>query len=406
MSPRKIAFQAIERFLHNGTPVMTTLVPWQKRSQPSSRDFGLAVEMAQGTVRMGRALDELGTRLSSRGLLQLQNRERALLRTALYQLFYMDRLPAYAICSESVEIAKGFNPKFARFLNALLRQAIRQPPQLPEDGSVASMATRYSYPDFYVRLLVEELGQEEAELCLKLGNQAPQLMARVRDFQEPGDFEGSPVPFRLLEDGVAVNEISQDERFYIQNVTPAFLIHQLSQVTAAPDKVLDLCASPGGKSLLIHDLFPEAQLWMNDISERKIRRLKENLDKYQIQAQLTLGPGQGYSRDEAFDLVILDVPCSNSGVLNKRAEARWRLSPCSLAQLEKLQKELMEKGSQLIGEGGKIWWMTCSILRQENEAMVEWACQNLGLTMVGEPLLKLPTSDGSDGGFACCLQKS
>jgi 16S rRNA (cytosine967-C5)-methyltransferase len=191
--------------------------------------------------------------------------------------------------------------------------------------------------------------------------------------------------------------------FYIQNTTPATLVGRACQGLNPPKTILDLCAAPGGKSLAVHDLFPSAKLFANDVSPAKLRLLKANFEKYAVEATLTEGKGEDYSTDQLFDLIILDVPCSNSGVLNKRPEARWRLTKKALEDLKVTQLALIERAAKLLAPEATLLYITCSLLKQENEQLMEEACKKFGLKKAGYQECILPADGVWDGGFACTL---
>ena len=286
---------------------------------------------------------------------------------------------------------KYFSPYKAKFFNALLRKIETSEVALPTGDQVADMSVRLSYPPFFVSQLIAELGQEQALKILELGNRSSPLMARRRK-----------APFQMVEvDNLEAFASSKD--FYIQNPTPAHLFEALSTQPFSPKRILDLCAAPGGKLLLAHDVFPEAELCANDLSPAKIQTLRENMAKYGLSATLSCGPGEEYASRELFDLIILDVPCSNTGVLNKRPEARWRLSPSNLQQLTDKACKLLAKAATLINNEGRIWYMTCSILQEENQRFIAQAEKLLPLRKTYEKLI-LPSEEGLDGGYAAELR--
>jgi 16S rRNA (cytosine967-C5)-methyltransferase len=247
----------------------------------------------------------------------------------------------------------------------------------------------------YIERLLSDYPLETAEAILQVGNAPGITMGRMRPTSQV-------VPLPTSE---AIQKAATSPEYYIQNITPATLISHLSSAIDPPNHILDLCASPGGKLIHVHDLFQKAFLYANDINEGKLKVLKENLNKYQIEATFTQGKGETYSKTRTFDLIILDVPCSNSGVFNKRPEARWRLSKETLQDLEQKQFALLEHAVQLLASKGQIWYLTCSILKCENESFVNKACETFGLVVVTQQTI-LPNLEGWDGGFGCSLTKS
>lgn len=407
MNSREVAFLALFSSLKEETFMIDYLEAWMKKESPCSKDYHLAHQIAYGSAQMAQALDYLALQVSEKRKLQLKLKERALLRTALYQIYYLDRIPFYAIVDESLKIAKKyFHRYFASYLNAILRKISEVKPQLPKGDDITSLSTRYSYLPSFVAELYQSYGLDVAVDILESGNRPALSMVRIRgNVNIPKKWKlllTDPVKVAVIPN-IDIVQIAQSSDYYIQNVTPAYLIGKLcKQMKKAPKRILDVCASPGGKSLVVHDFFPQAKLYANDINIEKTDKLKENFIKYGLQAYVSCSEGQALEFDEKFDLIILDVPCSNSGVLNKRPEARWRLKNEYYEQLEKLQRSLLEHSLKLLKREGEIWYLTCSILPRENEEMVAQACHDLGL-QVKNSMRILPNADGWDGGFATSL---
>ena len=408
---REAAYLAVLKALREEGFIYTSLEQWRQSSQPTSIDYNLAQEIAYGTCRMALALDFLGATQTNTGKLNLKLKERTLLRTTLYQHFFMQRIPLYAIADESLKIAKKYcHSSFAGFLNAALRKLSDKQPSLPQQDTIKDLSIRLSYPQYFVRLLINEYGLTKAKEILEVQNRPSPTMVRIRtqaSLQENlrDSLEMLPdLPVAIIKDNAILQEIAASPNFYIQNATPVSLVQELSRDKVAPHAILDLCASPGGKLIAAYDCFPNAQLTANDVSEEKLKLLKENIAKYQLTVTLKCSLGEHFTTPTPFDLIILDVPCSNSGVLNKRPEARWRLSDHMLEELEKTQLRLADHAISLLTEGGELWYITCSILKRENEEMVTRLCQRYSL-QVRKMLTILPNEQGFDGGFACALIK-
>ena len=378
------------------------------------KDYYFAREVAYGTSRMALALDFLALQLTKKRKLSLKTREKIILRIALYQYFYMEKVPLYAIVDEAVRLAKKYcHESFIKFVNASLRALEQIKPELPQGDTVPDLSIRYSYPAYYVQELVQSFGLEKTEEMMTAGNTPSLTMFRIRpDAPRPlkinGGIEmlaGTHSPIGLIRDSGLIPLIAKSNHYYIQNVTPSELIYSLAQDLPEPERILDLCASPGGKLIAIHDFFPNAELFANDVSEEKLQRLSENCEKYGIQAVLSSFRGQEYPVDKKFDIVILDVPCSNSGVLNKRPEARWRLSQKTMEHLEEIQRLLVRHALDLISPEGEVWYITCSILMRENIRLMDKICQQFPVEVRKKEAF-FPNLDGWDGGFACALRFS
>lgn len=413
MKAREAAYVALLGAVRQEKFITASLAEWQQAEHPSMQDFAFAYEIASGTSRMALALDYIAEKLSTKKKLSVKLKERVLLRSAIYQFKFMSKVPLYAIVDETIEIAKKYcHSTFVSYLNALLRQLNDGMPELPLGDSPEAMSIRHSFPLIFVKSLIEEYGIDTAEQILKAENLPPKTMVRVRPgvdinsqalkFLNP--LKQAGLPIAILDKTTGLSAITALPEIYIQNATPVSLVGSLAERTTAPAKILDLCASPGGKLLAAHDLYPNAELYANDVTQGKVILLSQNLAKYEVRAHLSCGLGEEYPADTLFDVIILDVPCSNSGVLNKRAEARWRLTEEDLNAQREKQRRLLQHAAQLLAPGGVIWYLTCSILKSENEEMVEGICKKFGLE-VSFMKKVLPNESGWDGGFGAILQR-
>lgn len=409
MNSREAAFLALLCSLKGECFISEFLEEWLKKDQPYQQDYQLAHQIAYGSSQMALALDFLALQASKKKRVHLKLKERILLRTALYQIYFLDRLPLYAVVNETIEIAKKyFHKYFVGYLNAILRKVSQEQLKLPQELDHQSLSIRFSYPQDFVEEMCAVFGLETALKIFELGNQSPIVTARIRNEIEIPDSSvllcKEPVKMAIIA-REEILHIANSKDYYIQNATPAYLLGNLCrQIEKNPQSVLDMCAAPGGKSILIHDFFPQSSLYANDISPKKVQKLEENFQKYGIQASVSCSEGQKLHFREKFDVIILDVPCSNSGVLNKRPEARWRLNEDHYLQLAKIQYALLERAVELLNPNGEIWYMTCSILPRENENLVANACKDLNL-VIKNSMRILPSEEGWDGGYACAMKK-
>ncbi len=352
----------------------------------------LAREIALGVERRLFTLDYIARQLTDRGELALKSKEKMLLRMGIYQHLFMDKIPDHALVFEHVELAKKHcHHRFVKFLNASLRKLLSQEWTLPSGDDPEALSLRFSYPLFFVEKLLRTYDLEKTKRILEKLNQVPPLTVRKRFTNE-------------------IEEISRDEiekyiddnAYYFQSRSQALLIQKLAGISEKkPSKILDLCAAPGGKLIAVSECFPEAILFANDSSSVRIERLRENLKKYQVASEISCFDAAAYPQKEQFDLILLDVPCSNSGVLHKRPEARWRISKKTLLQLTQLQWKILQHATKLLAPGGEIWYMTCSILPDENENIIQRACRDLGL-QASPPIKFLPIEE-SEGAFGVRL---
>jgi 16S rRNA (cytosine967-C5)-methyltransferase len=397
-SSREAALQALLAYERNGIFLQESLDQWIRTTTPLPADRSLAYEISYGVMRRKTTLEWYAHTLLPEQKLKLKRKERFILFIAIYQHLFMDRIPPYAIANEAVNLANIFcHKRFSSFLNAILRRFADTPFSPPQGHTPEEMSIRYSFPTCYIKDLLTCYTTEETTAILEASNAPGVTMIRSRSSADPFDVF-------TLDDNAVIHDYTSSPDYYIQNITSVELTKALASVTPPPQHILDICAAPGGKALLAHDIFPSAHLHLNDLTEKKCSFLEENMKKYHVTADITCSPGEKLHPDKTFDLIILDAPCSNSGVLHKRPEARWRLTPESLEALKVLQLQLLHHATTLLSPGGVIWFMTCSILKKENEELVRTVAEECGLTIVHERTI-LPSLDHHDGGYGCVLKK-
>jgi 16S rRNA (cytosine967-C5)-methyltransferase len=382
VTSRQAAFLALDLYFLRGVFIAEGLN--QFKDELSTRDFSFAYEVASGVVRQKGALDAIAGRVQA---LPRKRKEKILLRMSLYQLLYLDRVPDFAIGDEMVGLAKKYNSlSFAKYLNAFLRNLA---PKCSLD--MLSNFEQLSYSEYFIERMIASYGKKQALELLEQCNTKTPLFARDREEMKMISLEGDGFETYI-----------NNPRYYIQNPSQFQIYsHLKNALKKHPQAILDLAASPGGKSILLHDFFPNASLFANDVSDKKRDLLQENFTKYAIKATLSVGCGTEFTTDQLFDLIVVDAPCSNSGCLYKCPEARWRLTKEDVAQQVQLQKKLLQSALKHLTPEGVIWYSTCSILPEENEQLIASFPE---LKVAAEKLI-LPSKDGCEGGYGACLYK-
>jgi 16S rRNA (cytosine967-C5)-methyltransferase len=409
---REAALLAVVAAWEEKSFIHASLEAWQQKQKPSSQLFSTAREISYGVCRMRLSLEYIARQLGGNRLPK-KRIERALLLCALYQACYMTQ-PLYAIVDSWVQLAKKHTHRsFSPFLNALLRRLEGGVPILPQGSTAEALSIRYSYPINLVEQLKAQYGEEKACQIMRMGNLPASTVVRYRGQKDTPflpatswqELEGSRWPMATMLDSSLLHAVASDADYHIQNATPAAIISALASDCTPPNTLLDLCAAPGGKLVAAHDLFPKATLYANDISAQRIERLLANIHHFNIDVICSVGCGTQYQAPEKlFDLIIIDAPCSNSGVFNRRPEARWRYNPEQLKQLEQLQLSLVEHCLTLLNPTGELWYMTCSIMPQENETLMHTISQRHSLK-IRKSILLLPQTTGYDGGYGCALTR-
>lgn len=320
----------------------------------------------------------------------LQPAVRAILRCAVYQLAYMDRIPVSAAVNEAVDLAKRkANPAAARLVNAVLRRLTAQPlPPLPAGDDAESLSIRYSHPtwltDYYLRLL----GPERTRRLLEADNRVPPTTLRVNRLKgdqaaalaalEKEGAEAVPIPpldgFLGLESRGGVSGLAAFQAGLVTVQDPAAALPVLASGAEPGLRVLDACAAPGGKSfLLAQQMENRGELVACDLHPAKLERIREGAARLGV---VNLATRQMDARTPppdfraAFDLVLADAPCSGLGVVRKKPEIRYK-APEALAALPDIQLAILNGLADCVRPGGVLVYSTCTLLREENEAVTD-----------------------------------
>jgi 16S rRNA (cytosine967-C5)-methyltransferase len=426
--PRQIAARILGQRRANGRFVEDLLEIALGSAQLSSADRGLCQEIVYGVVRWQTALDWLIARKTG-GREQkpaLQN----LLRLGLYQIFWLDRIPDHAAVHETVELAKqsGFGPQ-AGFVNAVLRGYLREAGEtkkLLADLKISSPAIGWSQPEWLVEKWRNNFGDEKTAQLLQWDNTPPKTFARVNTLKTDAgkliekwreenvdydfktcDWTGENLVFELKAHPPLHSLASfRDGWFYIQD--PSTLL-AVSELGAQPgEMILDLCAAPGGKTTFIAQLMNnQGRIVAQDVSEDRLKLIRENCARLGVMCVETILPSTFNSKlSTEFDRILVDAPCSNSGVMRRRLDLRWRIQPDEIERLRAAQLDLLHQAAARLKPGGVLIYSTCSLEPEENSEVVkQFLAGHTGFKLESERQL-LPFVDNVDGAFVAKLINS
>lgn len=410
---------------------------------PDPRDRALLTELVMGTLRRRGTIDFALAPHLARPLDRADLPTRSGLRLGAYQLLYL-RLPERAAVYETVAAVKraaGERP--AGFVNAVLRglQRAGGPPSWPERDAVARMAARLSAPPDLVRSLVRSLGEEEAAAFLAASLEKPPFTVRANRFRVTAEallarFEAAgadPAPCRYAPAGIVLRSpvaVHADPAFREGACLAMDEGAQLIGPLLAPrpgEEVFDACASPGGKTTDLAALAGgKARITAADVSAGRLRILKETVSRTRspgIEAvlhDLSRGPLPG--ADGRFDKVLLDAPCTGTGVIRRNPDAKWRFEPGHPDRTARLQSTMLRNAWRSLKAGGTLVYCTCSVLTEEDEQVVKtflraapdaelpagpperWPGPASARTAEGFVRL-LPHRHGTDGFFAAAIRK-
>ena len=424
-TPRAAALAVLEKCRRSGAwsdAVMDSVI---RESGLDGRDAALCTRLCTGVQQNVSLCDFYVDAYSSVKAAKLEPRILDILRLSIYQLLFMDRIPGHAAVSEGVALAKRHNPRAAGLVNAVLRRVSENKDNLPEvpgKGTARYLSVKYSHPLWLCDTLIAERGYEFAEAMLEANNSAPKATAQVntnkisckelieRFSQEGVECAETAVPNSLEISGFGDMKKLNSFReglFYIQDNAA-----KLSVLHAAPKPgmdVLDACSAPGGKSFAAAVAMDnKGSIVSCDIHENKLKRINESAQRLGIDIISTRvmdarKPDDSYK--ERFDLVLADVPCSGIGVIRKKPDIRQK-EEGDVLRLPEIQLDILRGLSACVKPGGAILYSTCTVLKRENEGVVEaFLNENHDFTLEGEMRTLFPNVDGTDGFFICKLRK-
>jgi 16S rRNA (cytosine967-C5)-methyltransferase len=408
------------------------LLDWLRNESFPDRNLGRlkenrarSTEIIYGTVKQYRLLEFILSQLAGT-LPPLQIR--ASLLAALYELLFMDS-SEHAVVNKTVDQVKADGGKRAAgFANAVLRRASREREELFELISQQDAALRLSHPEEAFERWSQQTSPEDAETFCEWNNARSRVTIRFRS-EEGRDavlaetaaqgMDLRPHPFRpgecfVLPRGLAVHQLPGFKKglFAVQDPSTLISIDLLNPQEG--QFVLDACASPGGKTGLLSEGVGETgTVIAADLHEDRLLRLNQNcvrLSLSNVEVVLANATKPAMLRTvlqgRTPDAILADVPCSNTGVLQRRPDARWRLDADRLAELEKTQLAILDGLSEILAPGGILIYSTCSIEKRENEDLVRaWLQNHSDFSLASEQSVK-PWIDHVDGAYAARLVKS
>lgn len=323
----------------------------------------------------------------------------ALLYVGAAQILYMDDVPGYAAVNETVEAAKvsGGRKRLDGVVNGVLRTLLRRRAEIEGELAASPLAVRESYPDWLIERWIARYGAEKAESLAKWHNEPAETFLAYPD----GRYEKLPRGEKVQDaEGYASGD------FIVQDPATKAVVDMLQVKPGA--KVLDFCAAPGGKTVQIAwRMKGEGRLVAQEVKPKRLKRLKENLsrmgmDWVEAVDSLEYPKGEG----DLFDCVLVDAPCSNSGVIRRRPDVRWRLDAGHLAEAVKLQSFILSCAAKFVAPGGILVYATCSNEPEENGLRVDAFLASDDGARFKEVARheSIPVDTGFDGAFACAMK--
>ena len=376
------------------------------------QDRAFTTELFYGVLRNLTLLDFwIGQLRDSR----IDNDARDLLRLGIYQLLLLGT-PEHAAVYETVAVAA---PRARGLVNGILRETTRRKAELRVKADEQSPSVRKSHPDFLINRWQDTFGEQATAALCDWNNQPAPIYARINRLRISGDEfvqkypDGDPVsddPEFIHFNRLPMEALDRGD-CYVQDPSTAIACRLLDPKPG--DKILDACAAPGGKTAYIAQLASnEALIVACDRDAKRMTPLRKNLERLRAKVAHVIehdwerdADGSAVGEHGPFDRVLLDAPCSNTGVMRRRVDVRWRLSPGDFERIAQRQMSILSKVARLLKPGGVLVYSTCSLEPEENEQLIAQALQMLPELKLIETKSIFPFRDHLDGAFAAKLTR-
>lgn len=428
ISTRAVTAQLILQVFDQGKS-LSTLIP-QASSQLKAQDLPLLQEICFGICRTLPRLEKIIGLLVKKPLKGKTRIVHCLLLVGLYQLLYL-RIPAHAAVDEVVNAANSLNiDNFRALINGVLRNFLRQ-----QDSIIATVDKHWQtlHPEWLVNQIKQDYPTQWRDI-VEANNQKPPMWLRVNQqycsaekylhllAEQHIEAElGQPDYAIRLQSAVNINRLPHFKQGWVsvQDCHAQWAAQLLDAQNG--EFILDACAAPGGKTTHILEQAPQATVIALDIESTRLQRIKENLQRLNQQAKIICGdastPDQWLAHDVMFDKILLDAPCSATGVIRRHPDIKWLRQAQDIVALSQLQYQILTALWQRLKVGGTLLYATCSILKQENQQQINtflaatnnaklqpiFTQQNHTLLPIGQQFL--PHKNGGDGFYYAKLTK-
>jgi 16S rRNA (cytosine967-C5)-methyltransferase len=343
----------------------------------SAADRNLATALVLGVLRWQIPLDREVRKFLVKPNARLDLEIQIALRLGVFQLVHMDRIPAHAAIDESVELAKQAGHHFAaRMVNAVLRKVASLPRSADSREESADSAIDFTHPEWMVERWSRFYGADAAQVICAHGQMQPTAAIRLEGPSVEEKLGNAGIELglgRLLSAArvVTTGDVTETAAFREGRVWLQDEGSQLvAEIAGRGNAILDSCAAPGGKTLVLAERNPNARIVAGEVSPQRLAYLRERLALLGERVECRLGDAMALNEEDAYDLVLTDVPCSGTGTLGRNPEIRHRLRQEELVTQAERQRAILRAALRAVRPGGRVVYSTCSMEPEENEEVV------------------------------------
>jgi 16S rRNA (cytosine967-C5)-methyltransferase len=419
---RLCAFAVLRRVFEQGAYADRALQ--SEARELDARDRALAMRLSYGAVQRKGTLDHLIEGMAARPIARLDPPVLAALRLGLYELLYLRGAPDHAVVADAVELAKTDGRAGHGLVNAVLRRATREGPALLaglSEDTPANASVKHSHPEWIARLWWEELGAQDARALMAADNEPAELALRANTLRTTAPEVARELPVATHSDERLPEALVLEGPFDLYG-SPLFssgavLAQSRGAMLVARaldpqpgERVLDLCAAPGGKSTHLAALMQnQGEIVAIERNPRRAAELQRTAERLHTTCvRVELGDAAVARDSEApFDRVLVDPPCSGLGTLQARPDLRWRITAENVLELERIQAAILAAGAAVLRPGGLLVYSTCTISPTENERQIlAFLDSHPDFAQAEPPLVTLPHRDHTAGFFIARLRRS
>ncbi len=386
MNAREIAFKVLSDIEKNKNYSNMSINKHFKELEIKDQDRGFTTELIYGVIENRNYLDYVMNKLSKMKAEKMQMHVRIFLEMGIYQILFLDSVSDYAAVNETVNLVNGFDKKSSGFVNAILRNVIRQKETIAKvdiTDNIMYLSTKYSYKPWMIKNWVEKFGQEFTEDLLDANNEKPSIYIRVNTLKTTreelmnklSDMNIKCFKVSTLEEAIRVenlknienNKLFKDGLFTVQDIS-SMIVGKIVN-PKENSRVLDICSAPGGKTTHLATIMNNTgHIVSRDIFEHKIKLINATANRLgltNIEAQCFDASVLDNDNIDKFDYVLADVPCSGLGIIRRKPEIKYK-EKADLKELPSIQSKILKNASKYVKINGVLVYSTCTIQDNEN----------------------------------------